>query len=138
MNNELNELKEKLEEHEERIKILEAQLKDKTAHKKKKDSIKEFIISKKPKNDVQKTLIIGYYLENHNNMPNFNVDDILNGFKAAKEKCPPRKKIYDKIASNIDKGHIMESEDKKDNIKTWELTNSGERYIQNDLKEIKE
>lgn len=138
MNTELNELKEKLEDHEERIKKLETQLKDKTVYKKKKNSIKEFIISKKPKNDVQKTLIIGYYLEKHNKLTYFNVNDILNGFKAAKEKAPSRKKIYDKIASNIGKGYIMDSEDKKDNTKTWELTNSGERYVQNDLKEIKE
>lgn len=134
MNNELNELKTKLEEHEKRIQKLEDSIKNKETTTKKKESIKEFIISKKPKNDVQKTLVIGYYLENCENLPHFNVDDILKGFKDAKEKAPPRKKIYDKIGSNIEKGYMMVSDEKKEKNKTWELTNSGEKFVQNDLK----
>jgi len=133
MDIELSKLKEKLEEHEDRLQKLETLFEDGGVNRKKKKSIKEFLISKKPKNDVQKTLVIGYYLENYENKRNFSADDILNGFKDAKEKAPPRKKIYDKLASNIDKGYIMlsNSEERK---KTWELTNSGELFVKNGLK----
>ena len=134
MDIEINELKEKLDKHEERIQKLESLLETNKLHTKKKDSIKEFIISKNPKTDVQKTLVIGYYLENYNSMSSFNVDDILKGFKDAKEKAPLRKKVYDKISSNIDKGYMMISDEAKRN-KSWVLTNSGERYVENDLKQ---
>jgi hypothetical protein len=137
MNDELKGLKEQLEEHEGRIQILENIIKNKAPSTKKRDSIKEFIILKNPKNNVQKTLVIGYYLENYEEMSSFNVDNILRGFKDAKEKAPPRKRIYDKIASNIDKGHMMVSNEQKGKIKSWVLTNSGEKFVENDLK-IKE
>jgi len=29
----------------------------------------------------------------------------------------------------------METKDKKDNLQTWTLTNSGTRYVENDFKE---
>lgn len=134
MDKELEEFKEKLAEHENRIKKLETLFKNSKIKEKKKKSIKEFIISKKPKNDVQKTLIIGYYLENYEDRSSFGVDDILKGFKEAKEKAPPRKKIYDKIASNIDKGYMMVSDIKEGSNKTWELTSSGEEFVKNGLK----
>jgi hypothetical protein len=135
---EVEELKEKVEEHEKRIRKLEALFEDKEVDSKKKESIKEFIISKNPKNDVQKTLAIGYYIEKYGDTSDFNANDILKGFKDAKEKAPSRKKIYDKIASNINKGHMMVSDENKGKSKAWILTNSGEKFVQNGFKEIQE
>ena len=69
--NETDKIKEVLEEHEKRIIALERLFKSQPEKVGKKLSVKEFLMSKKPKDDVQKTLTIGYYLEKHENMKNF-------------------------------------------------------------------
>ena len=131
-NEEIMEIKKKLKEHEERISKLESLFKKEPETVKKIISIKEFILSKKPKNDVQKTLTIGYYLEKYENLSSFNVKDLEKVFIAAREKVP--KNIGDKVQLNIKKGHMMEFKEKKDNIKAWTLTNSGEKHIESDFK----
>jgi len=99
----------------------------------KKESIKEFIISKKPSNDVQKTLAIAFYVEQYEGLQSFNVDDLGNGFRLAKEPVPQN--LNDKVNMNIRKGHLMESKEKKDNKKAFTLTNSGEKYVENNFSE---
>lgn len=133
--NVLEAIKKHLENHEKRISKLEAQpeLKDKLTAKKL--SIREFLISKKPKTDVDKTLVIGYYLETYQNSLSFNISDVENGFRQAKETVP--KNINDTINKNIRKGFIMGAEDKKDGKQSWVLTNLGLQYISNDLKKPK-
>lgn len=134
-NEEIMEIKKKLEEHEGRISKLESLSQTKPETVKKKISIKEFILSKKPKDDVQKTLAIGYYLEKYENLPPFNVKDLEESFRAAREKVP--KNIGDKVQLNIKKGHMMDAKEKKDNLKAWVLTNSGEKYVENNFKKEK-
>ncbi len=129
---EIMEIRKKLEGHEERISKLESLSQTKPEAVKKKMSIKEFILSKKPKNDVQKTLTVGYYLEKYENFLFFSVKDLKSNFITAREKVP--KNIGDKVQLNIKKGHMMEVEEKKDNFKAWSLTNSGEKYIRNGFK----
>lgn len=131
-NEEIMEIKKKLKEHEERISKLESVSQTKPETVKKKISIKEFILSKKPKNDVQKTLVVGCYLEKYENISPFNVKDLERGFIAAREKVP--KNIGDKVQKNVKKGHMMEFKERKDNLKAWILTNSGEKYIESDFK----
>jgi len=132
LDEEVIEIRKKLEEHEERISNLENVSQKKPETVKKKISIKEFILSKKPKNDVQKTLAVGYFLENYENISSFNAKDLKSGFKAAREKVP--KNIGDKVQLNIKKAHMMEFKEKKDNLKSWILTDSGEKYIESDFK----
>ena len=129
---EIMEIRKKLEGHEERISKLESLSQTKPETVKKKISIKEFILSKKPKNDVQRTLAVGYFLEKYENISPFNVKDLERDWKAAREKVP--KNIGDKVQKNIKKGHMMESKEEKDNLRTWILTNSGEKYIGSDFK----
>jgi len=129
------EIKKKLEEHEKRISKLESSFQTKPEVGKKETSIKEFILSKKPKDDLQKTLAIGYYFEKHEAFFSFNAKDLEEGFRAAKEKIP--KNINDKVIKNIEKGHIMEAKEKKNNLKAWILTNTGEEFVENDFKKEK-
>ena len=96
---------------------------------KKKLSIREFLISKKPTDDVQKTLAIGYYLEKYDNFTSFNTADLQAGYEKAKEKKPLN--INDKVNLNIKKGHMAEASAKKDNKKAWYITNSGEQFVKN-------
>ena len=123
----------KLEQHEKRITAIERMLISKPeAIKQKGFSIKEFILTKKPKDDVQKTLVIGYYLEKYNRMSSFNVKDLEYGFRQAREPVP--KNINYKIFLNAKKGHMMEAKEQKDKLKAFNITGSGERFVENELK----
>jgi hypothetical protein len=101
----------------------------------KKLSIREFILSKSPKGDVNKTLAIGYFFEKYEKMSSFNANDLERGFHAAREKVPLN--INDKINLNIKKGMMMEADEKKDNLMAWMLTNKGENFVESDFKEVK-
>jgi len=96
-------------------------------------SVKEFIIGKKPSNDVEKTLAIGYYLERHTGAASFNVDDLARHYQLAKEAAPAN--INDKVNLNIRKGHMAEAREKKDKKKAWMLTNSGEKFVESGFKD---
>lgn len=121
-------VKRQLEDHEKRISELEALLQSKPEPVMKKLSIKEFLLSKKPGNDVQKTLTIGYHIEKYEGFPSFNIRDLEDGFRSAKEPVPEN--INDKVNMNIRKGHMMEAKEEKDNITAWVVTNSGEEYVE--------
>ncbi len=94
----------------------------------KKMSIKEFLIDRSPANGVQTTLAVAYYLEKYDKISPFNASDIEKAFRSAKEPVPNN--INDKANMCIKNGHLMEGEDKKDNMKAWVVTRSGEQYVQ--------
>ncbi len=98
---------------------------------KKKTSLREFLITKKPSNDVQRVLAIGYFFEKFKTLTSFNADDLLEAFEKAKEKKPLN--VNDKVNMNIKNGHMEEASVKKDNKKTWYLTNSGVEFIENNF-----
>jgi isocitrate/isopropylmalate dehydrogenase len=112
---ELDEIKKILSEHERRISNLENLVRSKPKKVEKHLSIKEFLLMKQPKKDVDKTLAIGYYLEHYKNISPFNAKDLENGFKEARE--PPPKNINLTVIRNVEKGYIMEADEKKDNFK---------------------
>ena len=123
-----------LKDHEKRIVKLEnSTLKGtKSESLDKRMSIQEFLLSKKPKNDVEKTLAIGYFLEKYENLEFFNKNDLEKSFKKA--KVPPPQNINDKVNANIKKGYIMEVDEKKENLKCWCLSQSGTMYCENNFK----
>lgn len=118
-----------LAEHEERIQKLEAKLQApaSVAVSQKQISPKEFLLEKKPSGEVQKTLILCYYIEHTMGLVPFNIDDLTKVFKLAKEVVPSN--LNDKINKNIDKGYLVENDEKKDSKKAWHLTASGENFI---------
>jgi hypothetical protein len=93
----------------------------------KKLSLKEFIISRVPSNGVQMTLAIAYYLETYDGVSPFNAADIERGFRAARETVPPN--INDKANMCVKNGYFMEDKDKKDNMKAWVVTRTGEEVV---------
>ena len=127
----LEAIKKQLLDHENRISKLEAQPKIDKDTGKKKLSIKEFILSKKPKGDVQKTLVVGFYLEKYEGLDCFNREDLENGFRSAKETVPTN--IGVDVNENIRKGYFAEAREKKDKLKAWYLTNSGEECVDMEL-----
>jgi hypothetical protein len=130
----IRELEERLKKLELIVSNIESILKEKDINKipKKKISIKEFIISKKPSNDVEITLVIGYFLEKYEEIASFNARDLNDGFQRARESIP--KNINDKVGMCCSHGFMMEADQKKGNIKAWILTNSGEKFVENGFK----
>jgi hypothetical protein len=98
-------------------------------------SVKEFLIERDPSDDVQKTLAIGYFLETHQGILSFNKKDLEKGFRAAKESLPLN--INDKVNMCIRNGHMMDAEEKKDNMKAWVITRAGEQYLMNGFSKTK-
>ena len=133
MRDEITEIKEKIKELEDRITKLENTVFQDSSFKplKKKISIREFILQKRPKTAIQKIVVIGYYLERFEKMECFTIKDIENGFRQAKEYAG--KNISDLINKNIKKGYLMECKEKKDQLKTFTLTNSGVEFVENEL-----
>ena len=122
-----------LEDHEKRIKTLEGQPKfDVAVGAEKQISVKELLLSKKPTDDNQKTLVIGYYLERYRGIEAFNIKDLEDALREAREKVPDN--INDKVNKNIRSGYMMETKEKKDKLKAWNLTSMGERFVENDFK----
>jgi len=134
-NEEVLQIKKQLEDHEKRLSELETLLQAKPEVGRKEVAIKELILAKKPKNDVQKALAIGYYLEKYQGLSCFNVRDLEDGFRGAKEKVPQN--VSDKVQINVRKGHMMETKGKKNDLKAYVLTNSGEKFVENDFKKEK-
>lgn len=128
MSEEVVKTRKKLEEHEERISKLEKLLQTKKEVMKKRLSIKEFILQKKPRNDVQRALAISYYLENYEGFSCFNSKDIGKGFREAREKVPTN--VADKIQQSIAKGYMMKADEEKDGKIAYVLTNTGVRFIE--------
>lgn len=95
-------------------------------------SLKEFLISKNPESYVLKTLTIGYHLEKSEGQLEFNIKDLENAFRNAKEQVPSN--INQIVNENIKKGHMMVVKEKKDGLKSWVLTSSGERFVENNFK----
>ncbi len=134
MHDELLEMKNKLEDHESRLSRLECLLKGNADgfRKEKPLSLGEFLSKKSPKTDIQKTLVIGYYLENIENVTPFNKKDLEIAFRRAKE--PPPKNINLCVYGNIKHTFMMEYEEKKDNRKAWCLTRTGIGFVEKKLK----
>ncbi len=129
---ELGDIKKILGQHEERISHLESFFRSKPKESKKELSIKEFILQKQPKSDVEKALAIGYYLEQYRHVSPFNAKDLEDGFREAKEIVPRNVNLA--VINNIGKGRMMEAREKKDNLKSWTLTSTGEKFVENELR----
>lgn len=125
-----DETKKMFEQHESRIKALEDRFQKEQINTSasKAVSIKEFMILKKPKNDLEKTLAIGYFLEKHQRLANFTSSELVSGFGSAKEPSPTN--ISDMIAKNIKKGLMMEATGKKEGKRAYNLTSSGEKFVE--------
>ncbi len=128
-----------LQEHEKRIKTLEQRLgaaevtvQPPVPPAPKAPSIRQFMIEKGPTDDVQRSLVIGYFLEKQAGMVSFNAKDIEKGFVDAREKVPGN--VADKMLKNVWKGHMMQVSDDKDGLKAYVLTNTGTKFVEAGIK----
>jgi hypothetical protein len=93
----------------------------------KKTSIKEFLLERPPTTDIQRTLAIGYFLENDAGMASFSRPDLEKGYSDAKETLPSN--IGVNIRHCIKQGHMMEADEKKNNKTAYVVTRSGEQFV---------
>lgn len=94
----------------------------------KKLSIREFINLINPKNNVEIVLAIAYYKEIVQLITPFTVKDIEGGFKEAKEPAPENVNLP--IFYNVKKGYLMENNSPDTKLKSWELTNTGIKIVE--------
>lgn len=143
-----------LRDHERRIRILEQQLAESTAQESAalspvliqggtavpvpvasaapaKQTIRGFVVEKGPADDVQRCLVIGYFIEKRDEQKSFNAKDIEKGFVDAREKVPGN--VADKILKNVWKGHMMQVPEEKDGLKAYVLTNGGVKFVESGL-----
>ncbi len=128
-----------LQDHERRIKLLEQRLAggDNLAEKSTPlaptvPSVRHFIVEKNPVDDVQRSLVIAYHLEKHSSYASFNAKDLEKGFVDAREKVPGN--VADKILKNVWKGHMMQTQEDKDGLKAYVLTNKGMKSVESGFK----
>jgi hypothetical protein len=134
-NDEIAEVQRTVRALEKRVSEIESLLKRGPTLTRKEISVKEFVIEKKASSDLDKTLAIAYYLERYKKVSPFSIRDLEESFRDAKEPLP--KNISDAVNKNIAKGFIMPAKEKKNNLKAWTLTSSGERFVDNGLKEAR-
>ncbi|MDD1778981.1 MAG: hypothetical protein LUQ65_12520 [Candidatus Helarchaeota archaeon] len=135
---EIEEIQKTLKEHDRRLLALEkssqVKLVSSIGESKKKLSIIEFLRLKKPDGDVKRTLAIGYYLEKYLNMASFHIKDLERAF--AETRIPFKEiNIGDKVQKNIKRGHMAEALNKKENLKAWLLTGTGDKHVQTNFKQ---
>lgn len=128
----MSDMSQLLQDHEIRISALEKRFEAVGAPTQvttqKKQSAKEFLLSKKISADTQKVVALAYFLEKQEGLDSFNVPDLETVFRAAREKLP--KNMNDAVNKNVARGFLMEAEQKKDSKKAWQLTSTGERFVE--------
>ncbi|WP_156464202.1 hypothetical protein [Afipia sp. Root123D2] len=118
---------------ETRVRALEGLLQSSSpsAVKIKKQSAREFLTTKKATSEPLKVLVFGYFLEQHEGSQAFNVSDLDAIFRSARE-APP-KNINDAVNKCVARGYLMEAREKKDSKKAWQLTSTGERFVEQEM-----
>jgi hypothetical protein len=125
----------RVEELEARVTKLEAHFEGDIAVRPPKDrklSAKEFLLTKNLTAETQKVLALAYFLEREEGLSSFNVQELETVFRAAREKIP--KNMNDAVNKNIARGFLMGAKEKKDSKKAWQLTSTGERFVENNMK----
>jgi len=117
-----------LEDHERRLSKLEHLLQTKVKSVTSKQTVKDFIQSKCPGDDLQKTLAIGYYLETYEDFEAFNATDLAKGFRDA--RVPPPGNINDKVNKLKKKDYLMNAGKKIDEKSAWVLTAEGQKFVE--------
>lgn len=117
-------------ELEQRITSLEKVLsagRNETIQPRKPVAIQEFILSRKPRTEVERTLAIAYFLERIEGLASFTVDDLRDAYSRAKEPKP--KNLNDAVNKSIRKGCMTEARERTGKLKAWIVTNTGEKLV---------
>lgn len=92
--------------------------------------ISEFLAQRKISTETDRVVVILYH-QFHNGQESSTRAEILEAYSAARTRKPTN--LADVIARCIRKGHIIEALEKKEGQKAWQITQSGERYVEEQL-----
>ena len=93
--------------------------------------ISEFLAQMKIDTETDRVATILYY-HLHNGRESSTRAEILEAYATARFKRPTN--LSDVIARCIRKGHVIEAPEKKDGQKAWQITVTGEKYVEEHLK----
>lgn len=104
-----------------------------TTIKTKKMSVREFLDKAHVNTQTDMVTFIAYYKEKYEGLSSFSIHDLLDGFRNAKEKSPVN--INSLVNSNISRSYFMPSPEKTGKLKRFELTNTGIKYVKEQIGE---
>lgn len=92
--------------------------------------ISEFLAQKKIESETDRIVSILYH-HLHNGRDSSTRAEILEAYATARFRRPTN--LSDVIARSIRKGHVIEAQEKKDGQKAWQITGTGEKYVEEKL-----
>lgn len=92
--------------------------------------ISEFLPQTNIRSELDKVTAILYY-QLHNGQNSSTRAEILQAYSSSRTRQPAN--LSDVIAKCIRRGHVVESPEKKDGQKAWQITLSGEKYVEEKL-----
>lgn len=92
--------------------------------------ISEFLAQSKIGSETDRVATILYY-HLHNGRDSSTRAEILEAYATARFRRPTN--LSDVIARCIRKGHVIEAQEKKDSQKAWQITVTGEKYVEEQL-----
>jgi hypothetical protein len=92
--------------------------------------ISEFLAQRKIESETDRVATILYY-HLHNGRGSSTRAEILEAYATARFRRPTN--LSDVIARCIRKGHVIEAQEKKDGQKAWQITVTGEKYVEEQL-----
>jgi len=96
--------------------------------------ISEFLAQKNITTHIDRIVAILYY-QYHTGNELTTIAELGGAYSSARAR-PPRN-FSDFLAQCIRKGYVVEARDKKDGKKAWQITPSGEKFVEYDLSKVK-
>jgi len=93
-------------------------------------NVGEFMAKLKVRAETDRITAMMFYYS-HNNMASMTSSGIFNVYSTIRQKRPGN--LSDVIARCIRKGHIIETAERKEKQKAWQITPSGEKYVVEEL-----
>ena len=94
-------------------------------------NLNEFLASVSPKSHVDRTTAMAFYSFRSGDDTGVTVEEVLDAYGRVRVAKP--KNIHDVIAQCVKRGLLIESGSRKEGVKAWVVTPTGERYVQNDF-----
>jgi hypothetical protein len=92
--------------------------------------ISEFLAQRKIESETDRIATILYYYL-HNGRGSSTTAEILEAYATARFRRPTN--LSDVIARCIRKGHVIEARERKEGQKAWQITVTGEKYVEEKL-----
>lgn len=123
-------LEERVEDLERRVRKLEQR--DTGANSQKREgkpvALPEFKQDFEPSTYADKATVVSRYLEKHEDMEGFTVDDLKDGFRKCKWKTPAN--MSDVVSKAAGRRGLFMEIGEKDGKKKWMLTETGEEHVE--------